>query len=505
MNKPIMSLVAVALSMTAGAAVVRPVATDEALKNPGMGFVHYRFDNRMWAYGGYDPADYTCDEFPGTTVTYLRLPWCVLEPEEGKFRWDVLDSYAAAWIAKGLKIALRLTTFEDRYVYATPEWVRKAGAKGGFYVRKTGTGNYFAKCYDGTKLWEPDYLDPVFLAKLENFLRACAARYDGNPHVAFIDIGSWGLWGECHTGITCNLPEDVANRVAETHMKLYKRLFSRSRLVISDDMAGGQLEVPDCPLQQLARTLGIGYRDDSIMCAKPPQYWYHTNWPVLAEQAGLPVVVETGHYGMSSHAGKWVKGVMLRSVEDLHAHYLSIHGWPKQILANCRDEIDAVNRRLGYRFELREVAYPDAVKLGEPVRIRAEWVNVGVAHTLDSRFVTWSLLDEKGAVCWSSTDETADFRGAHPTWGGVEKPFVTDSTAHFGLVHKLPRFNEPIIIVTEEWDKVAKFGENVPTLPCGTYTLAVSVGARDGSPEVALPLAKRFALRYPVGVLRVEK
>lgn len=491
-------------SIVLGAATVRPAATGEALENPGMGFVHYRFDNRMWAYGGHAPADYTCDEFPGTTVTYMRVPWCVLEPEEGRFRWDILDSYAAAWIKKGLKIALRVTAFEDRYAYATPEWVRDAGAKGEFFTRKCGVDSPFRKCYDGTKLWEPDYLDPVFLAKLENFIKVYAVRYDGNPHVAFIDIGSWGVWGECHTGVTRDLPQEVTDRIAKVHMNLHRKYFRHTRLVISDDFAGGMLETADSPLQQLARSMGIGYRDDSIMCAKPPRSWFHSNWGVLAEAAGLPVVVETGHFGMLKTDGRWVKGLMLKSVEDLHAHYISIHGWPSQILANCRDEIDAVNRRIGYRFELREVEYPDVIKIGEPVRIRAEWVNVGVAHMLDARFVTWSLLDKRGAVAWSATDEAADFRKAHPTWNGAERPFRTDSTVHFGFVHKLPRFNDPVQWVTEERDKIHRFGENVPTLPGGAYDLAVSVGARDGTPEIALPMKGRAGLRYIIGKLTVR-
>lgn len=501
--RSIVSVSAAAWAIALGAATTRPVATDEALKNPGMGFVHYRFDNRMWAYGGNEPADYTCDEFPGTTVTYMRVPWCVLEPEEGKFRWDVIDSYAAAWIEKGLKIALRVTAFEDRYVYATPEWVRNAGAKGEFFTRKCSPKSPFLKCYDGTKLWEPDYLDPVFLAKLENFLKAYAARYDGNANVAFVDVGSWGVWGECHTGVTRDLPKEVSERIAKVHMDLHKRYFRRTRLVISDDFAGGMLEVPDCPLQQFARSMGIGYRDDSIMCAKPPKSWYHPNWGVLAEAAGLPVVIETGHFGMLNMDGRWVKGLMAKSVEDFHAHYMSIHGWPSQMLANCRDEIDAVNRRIGYRMELREVEYPDEIKLGDSVKIRAEWVNVGVAHMLDSRFVTWALLDKRGAVAWAATDDAADFRDAHPKWDGVEKPFRTDSTVHFGFVHKLPRINDPVVWVTEELDKVHRFGENVPTLPCGTYELAVSIGARDGTPEIALPLADHVGLRYKVGTIRV--
>ena len=63
---------------------------------------------------------------------YLRLAWAYLEPEEGRFNWSVVDTPAQRWIAKGKKVALRFTTSETGQLYATPEWVRKAGAQGTF-------------------------------------------------------------------------------------------------------------------------------------------------------------------------------------------------------------------------------------------------------------------------------------------------------------------------------------------------------------------------------------
>ena len=56
LTRNIVSVSAALCTVALGAATVRPAATGDALKNPGMGFVHYRFDNRMWAYGGHEPA-----------------------------------------------------------------------------------------------------------------------------------------------------------------------------------------------------------------------------------------------------------------------------------------------------------------------------------------------------------------------------------------------------------------------------------------------------------------
>jgi hypothetical protein len=158
------------------AVTVHPQDTGTALENPGMGWVFHHYDNNIAGYGPPLGPGYAGTDFPGLTVCYLRLPWAYLEPEEGRFDWSVVDTPAQRYIAAGRQIAFRFTCCESGLKYATPEWVRKAGAKG--YEWENG------------KLWEPDYDDPIYLQKLEKFLAAAGARYDGSPHVAFVDIGT---------------------------------------------------------------------------------------------------------------------------------------------------------------------------------------------------------------------------------------------------------------------------------------------------------------------------
>ena len=162
--------------------VVHPRDTGEALINPDMGWTLHFYSNIIANYGSkLEPSD-TVDDFPGLSVVYLRVPWAFLEPREGEFNWALLDTPAQRWIAKGKKIALRVTCSESWMRYATPEWVKNAGAKGVDFNFGKGPAP------DG-KLWDPDYLDPIFLQKLDKFLAVMARRYDGNPNVAFIDVG----------------------------------------------------------------------------------------------------------------------------------------------------------------------------------------------------------------------------------------------------------------------------------------------------------------------------
>ena len=78
--------------------------------------------------------------------------------------------------------------------------------------------------------WEPDYDNPLFLEKLDRFLATAARRYDGSPHVAFVDIGSIGVWGE---GNPCTRSYPLS--MYKTHIDLHFKHFKKTLLVGMDD------------------------------------------------------------------------------------------------------------------------------------------------------------------------------------------------------------------------------------------------------------------------------
>lgn len=149
-----------------------------------MRWVFHHYDNSIEGYGPPLGPGYDGREFPGLTVAYLWLAWPHLEPEEGQFRWAVLDAPIQRYRAAGKRFAFRFTVFEADPNQGTPEWVRRAGARGRM-------GSPF-----GASVWEPDYDDPVLLKKLQAFLAAAGQRYGGNPDLAFVDVGTLGVWGE---------------------------------------------------------------------------------------------------------------------------------------------------------------------------------------------------------------------------------------------------------------------------------------------------------------------
>jgi hypothetical protein len=445
---------------------VRPPDTGEALVNPGMGWVLHYYDNIPKNYGSrLDPSD-TVDDFPGLSVVYLRLPWSLVEPEEGRFAWSVVDTPAQRWIARGKQTAFRFSASESWMEYATPEWVRQAGAKGHRFPGASGAGVNPDGPY-----WEPDYDDPIFLDKLERFLAAASARYDGDPSVAFVDIGSFGVWGEGHTYASSALPYSASTIIR--HIDLHRRHFPRTLLAANDDFVY-QDRGPASIEHALA--CGLTLRDDSVLVQGGENAYFHAEmaqrfWPQR------PVILESEHYGMSRDRGRWADGSKyLRAVEDYHASYASIHWWPREFLNECRDLIEQMNLRLGYRLQLGEAAWPERVTAGGSLRFRSQWRNVGVAPCYSGGYPAVTLKDPQGGLVGVFVDE-----------GFSVSALPVGPPGQAGALSRETIFSLPF------------------QLQPGRYEVFISVGSRLGTPRIALPLpGSDGERRYRLGQLTVS-
>lgn len=460
--------------------VVRPEDTGRPLRNPGMGWNFHHYDNAINRYGTHLAPSDTVDDFPGASVIYLRLAWSYLEPEEGKFNWSILDTPAQRWIAKGFQIALRISCSESNpdQPYATPKWVRDAGAQGYPFTRGKGVDP------NGSN-WEPKFDDPVFLEKLDHFLAALAARYDGNPEVAFIDVGSFGVWGEGHTGGSTRLPYDA--RTLKLHLDLHRKHFKKTVLAVNDDFAnhGRGLE-----LIHAARDLGMTLRDDSILVQCGDQA-YHK--PYLADLfwPRLPVVLEMEHYGNSANRGCWEDGSLyLKAIEDYHASYATVHWQPREFLEKNRDLVNKINLRLGYRLQLLEASWPAEISRSEPLAAGYRWRNAGVAPCHTGGYPAITLKDAKGGVAAVLVDEGFDVR-VLPV-GPPGKALAVGRTEK--STHQADR---PLAALPLPPD---------PILKPGRYDVYISVGTETGTPRIELPLPDGDGQRrYRLGKITIKE
>lgn len=368
------------------------------LANPHKGWYHHYFDNGLHKYLIQDDRELT--EFPGMDHLYLRLAWSYLEPREGTYTWDVIDRTIDTWTERGLGIAFRISCREtgrnpEQQQYATPRWVVEAGARGGNYYKGEQTGP------DGP--WEPDFDDPVFLEKLENFLTAFGRRYDGKPWLRYVDIGSIGDWGEGHTFSGSRTAYTAAQRAK--HIDLYCAAFPTTQLVLTDDFvheSGGP--EGQARLRALARERGITYRDDSILVdyyigAYPESDTVRS--PAYFDEVyqQRPTILELEHYTSVRRLGNWLgkpgssmarhgqgrdgADFMRGAVDRLHATYIGYHGPADVWWRENPDLTGELLNRCGYWYFLHRVSTPDRIRPGRTWTLALTWLNRGAAPAYD--------------------------------------------------------------------------------------------------------------------------
>ncbi len=344
--------------------------------NPHKGWCIHYYDNGITNYGNRMAPNDSLPDFPCLNDIYLRLAWSYLEPEEGVYNWQLIDSIINRWIAWGHTVSFRITCKETEIVYATPEWVRRAGAKGRFIDHPDLT----------IRAWAPDYGDPVFLSKLEKFHKAFAARYDGKPWVEYIDIGSIGEWGEGHTAYSGW--KDVPASVVMKHIDLYKRCYKRSVLILSDDFIGQRDtdDGSDYEIYHYSIKKGLGFRDDSGNVL-----WYKTlgfgpsciRTPELYSKVykKIPVILESDHYGDALQNGMWGDGSGFeKAVHETHATIIGFHYYPREWLKDNYQYAGRLANESGYWYFPKFAMMPDTFRTGTGGNyLRVTWENHGVA------------------------------------------------------------------------------------------------------------------------------
>ncbi len=371
--------------------------TLRVLRNPHKGWCHHLIDNGTGKYGIRDDSLFFA--FPGMDHLYIRMAWSYLEPEEGKFDWSYIDQVVEKYVSRGYGISFRISCSEtgtypgsvgeesEGVQYATPSWVRKAGAKG--TIAKVGRA--------GTLAWVPHWEDPVFLEKLDRFHRAFAKKYDGKPWMRYVDVGSIGDWGEGHTSSSTKIPPTVQE--VRANMDVYLKNYRSSQLVVCDDLLyyGKKKEEVE-ELYRYAIAKGITLRDDSPLVdwyIKTMSKTWSVSHPHFYDPLYLrkPVVYELEHYRMVKNWGNWLgkngsqklpdynfsgATIMRESIKSLHATYIGYHGFAEDWLADNPELTAQLANLCGYWYFPVTVTLPVQFSPGAN-HVSLEWFNKGVA------------------------------------------------------------------------------------------------------------------------------
>ena len=443
MRTPLILALLIAVVLLPGRAIAEPVTvrfapTDELLANPGQGWM-------------------STQRLP-CTVRYLRLNWMDLEPAEGKYDWTRLDNAIESATKRNMRVAFRIMTANAHTsgYYCSPKWLFDLGCKSYDYERG---GGDITSGGVAIKRIEPDYADPLYLSRHGAFVKAMAKRYDGHAGVEFLDIGSYGIWGEWHTKNA--RPWEVRKQILD----MYLDSFKKTPLMCMSD---------DAEALAYSTSRGAGFRRDGV-----GSDWHEKTWIGSKKYAAVtgfadhwkkaPVVFEW--FGPHEYivGRNWSFDSAVEFMLKNHVTYINDNvgkvppaDWPK---------IEKLARLAGYRFVLREVTYAPTGRVGEALAVRMSWENAGVGKMYRKHPVVLYLLDGQGKIACEKKQDAIDPR----EW----LPGQHTATAELKLPAGLAK---------------------------GPYTLAVAlVDETTGKPAIALACTAPHEARiYRVGRVEVE-
>ncbi|WP_433187428.1 beta-galactosidase [Actinoallomurus sp. CA-150999] len=185
MNRPRKLLAALtAVVLTAGGASAADAAVSARPKRLATSSQDAAFKGIIAFSGGHTSDLASNPDIAGRSLAYY---WAQLEPKKGQYNWSVIDNDMKPWVDAGKKVVLRVSAAgwakwdkDADSAHGTPQWVYDEGVK---------------SVTEQDKAVFPQYWSSTFEKDYDDFIKAFAARYDGNASVAFIDAGV-GVGGE---------------------------------------------------------------------------------------------------------------------------------------------------------------------------------------------------------------------------------------------------------------------------------------------------------------------
>jgi hypothetical protein len=462
---------------------VIPAEHDAPLSNPFMGF-------GLWAGPRYyDGRTFTLeynttgfgDDAPLFSWVLVDWMWSDLEPQEGKYFWNDLDTVLNFWSQRGKQIYLRVWITDDPGWAGAPgnevcpEWLWKDGAKYRTYV---GEGKAPKR--------EPDYLDPsydrVYLPKARKFLEALATRYD-KPDSAVVLWGAmgYGQWGEWHT-MWSHYPwpdRQTKHAVLARIVTMYAEVFKVRPVMISYCFDDDQKQVASLEdfhyRQALDVAMSKGFELARHGFIDGLWLWDRLTMEKYWRTATLMAEGDWSYLDVKNHGTHGTLEENIEVMAEWHSNYAHFYMDADSYRRAVREDAASFEKWLrsggiGYRLVPLSFSWPEEIRAGELLLVRSAWVNRNQGRLYVRHPLRLYLTDREGKILFSSAD---------------------------------PAFDETSWVRGEEYPVTSIVGLPAQLDP-GIYDLRIALTSEKGNPAIRLPIEGEDAKgRYRVGTIHI--
>ncbi|MDI3312027.1 MAG: DUF4832 domain-containing protein, partial [Thermoanaerobacterium sp.] len=423
-----------------------PYEIFEVLNNPYMGFV-------SWAKAG--------DTGYEQTLAYVGLSWREIEPQKGKYAWDEIEKRYLfdEWTKKGVKLVLRIYLDEPRPERSGKENLNDLDIPVWLYNEIGGDGTWYYKEEIGGGGFSPNYSNEKLIINHERLIKALGERYNNDPRIAFIQLGSLGHWGEWHTW-PLGSGEFPTTEVSDKYVEHYIKYFPNKIIGMRKPF-------------DIAADNKIGLYNDMFGDKGATEEWI--NWFTQGrydEYNGEYMKPMPDFWKYAYSGGEFAFGNALMFLTDdkiadtlrlarmSHTSFLGpsspldigmidgevvVSGEKKKPLPDghpIKENIDILHKTMGYRFVLESFSHNKYVKQGEKLNIKMVWNNRGIAPFYYKWPIQISLANTKGDIIYSWNLEE-DIRKWLPGIARVDTDIVIPKDIAPGEYTFLISINDP--------------------------------------------------------------
>jgi hypothetical protein len=336
------------------------------------------------------------------SMAFHYVPWRELEPNEDDYRFDAMEAkYWQTDLAIDKPIIFRVFLDYPGRPTGLPNWLIQKGVSMRSY-RRNPVGQ------------SPDYDNPDLREHMMKLIAALGHRYDGNPRVAFIQVGFLGHWGEWHT---YPQPELFANQETQSMViDAMRRAFPNKHLMA---------RYGD---YQTCRLPWLGFHDDLF----PEDTLAGVSWHFLPRMVRGGTdrnwqVAPVGGEMVPRAAEKWLGegwATTQQAVRDGHFSWVG----PYNPAASDSTDPEFIARRLqliqmlGYQFSWQTISLPQQPRMNRLFKFTVTGSNDGVAPFYYPWKVRFALLDGSNDIRWQ-WDSYVDIR----RWQPGKFAFVTQT------------------------------------------------------------------------------
>jgi hypothetical protein len=336
------------------------------------------------------------------SLFYTDVTWAALQRKENIIEWSVLENGWQEHFAQGRRVGFRFKRAEP---IKKKKVIKKDMDIPLWLINKCAIKMTQYKLNDGGVMkygYMPDWDNSCLLQEHDKLLQKFGERYGQDSHVAWVDVGSYGFWGEWHLFENEGHAAKLASRIKilESYVK---HLGTRKLIIAFDDADASQFIAQnghglrhDCVGSQnksftdsLLRLKEKGVDIDNLYTRG-----VFSGEVCSAKESDSQTDIDVIHW-LKSDPAKF-RARVLDFVKAYHFSWLGPAGASYMLRpqsANERALVAELYKALGYHFWIKELSHEKAVAAAGSIRIDARIANDGSAPFYYNWPVEFALLD----------------------------------------------------------------------------------------------------------------